>query len=83
MSCHGGGCPFTRRTLVVRRSATCKAKRSGKGTPCKPGTTPTQNANLSALVRNHQLRAGDKLTITFTLRYFVGGHGMRPGVDRP
>ncbi len=90
--CHGRGCPFAKRTKVVKKTRHCRSK--GKKRKCPP-----PKVDLTRALRNHRLHVGARLNVNVVRRGWIGkyylftvrsGHAPRvrisclaPGGTRP
>jgi hypothetical protein len=78
VACHGGGCPFAHHTLTAT-ARTC-SKTSKKR--CRPTNLRDRDVVLTSLVKHARLRLDATLTVTFTLRFYIGqvhAFTIRPG----
>jgi hypothetical protein len=65
VSCQGRGCPFRRRALVARRAKYCKATGPRR-------CAATRTVDLAKVFGQRHLRAGTKITIEISRRYWIG-----------
>jgi hypothetical protein len=65
--CKGGGCPFRNQRLTV--SARTCGKNQGR---CKSSSRRERDIELTSLLRHAHLSRNAKLTVTFTLRFYIG-----------
>jgi hypothetical protein len=66
LTCVGGGCPFAHQRLTV------SATRCGKKKKCASANQQNRDVDLTSLVARARLRVNTKLTVTFTLWFFIG-----------
>ena len=80
VTCHGGGCPFAdhRLTATARTCSKTNKKR------CRASTLGERDVELTSLVRHAHLSLNATLTVTFTLRFYIGQvHAFTIGPDGP
>jgi adhesin/invasin len=66
--CHGGGCPFARRLLVVAKRKPCKRPKKGHKQTCKP----TGTYDLGAMLDARHIRAGSRVIVEIRRRGYIG-----------
>jgi len=67
ITCHGGGCPFTKRVDSVRRSKLCKSTHSHRCLVPHP-----VNVNLQPGFQNARLMIGAQVAVTITRSRWIG-----------
>lgn len=96
VTCHGRGCPFTRRAHAVRRHKVCTRRVQGR---CRQTRTTGGTLNLDPAFGHHRLAVGTRIGVAITRPGWIGkyyaftirsGHGPRirisclpPGATRP
>lgn len=69
VSCHGKGCPFSRRTVVVNGRARCKRKVHGR---CRQTKRSAGTVNLARGFGSRRLRVGARIAVAITRPGWIG-----------
>jgi hypothetical protein len=67
VKCHGGGCPFAKRSTMIHQSTRCPTRGKHKCT-----TQRSRSFNLQSGFRGRRLRNGTRITIYLTRPQWVG-----------
>jgi hypothetical protein len=65
VTCHGRGCPFTKRVAAIAKTRRC-------GVKGKPRCTTNGKVNLASGLRKHPLRVGTRLAVQITRSGWIG-----------
>jgi Bacterial Ig-like domain (group 3) len=79
VTCHGRGCPFSRRVVVVNRHTRCKRKVHGR---CRQAKRSAGPINLARVFANRRLGVGTRIAVAITRPGWVGKYyafTTRPG----
>jgi len=79
VTCHGKGCPFSRRAISTNRRTRCKGKVRHR---CRQTTRPVKTINLAPAFGSRQLRAGAHISVAITRPGWIGKYyafTTRPG----
>ena len=69
VTCHGKGCPFSRRVRSTNRSTPCKRKVHGR---CRQTKRSAGTVNLAPAFGSRQLTVGARIAVAITRRGWVG-----------
>jgi hypothetical protein len=69
VTCQGGGCPFSRRTVSVNRHTRCKRKVHGR---CRQTKRSAGTINLARVFGSRRLQVGARITVAITRPGWVG-----------
>ncbi|HET6867351.1 MAG TPA: Ig-like domain-containing protein [Solirubrobacteraceae bacterium] len=69
VTCHGKGCPFSRRVLSVNRPTRCKRKAHGR---CHQTKRSAKTINLARVFGSRRLRVGARIAVAITRPGWVG-----------
>jgi hypothetical protein len=69
VTCHGSGCPFSRRIVSVHRRTPCKRKVHGR---CRPAKRSPGTIDLARIFGNRRLRVGARIAVAITRPGWVG-----------